>query len=677
MFRRSLLLLVGLVSLLLAAAPPGAAANARRSAPISAVTAPSSPAQASPTPAASAPDPDADAVALAKRVLAGGDDASAALLTALPEAGFTVLADDGSVVLAPTDAGQGLAFGSWEAAAMLASEGSFSTTLADAGMAFAGAIPELNAAPLDQYLLSGMQDAANGANPSLRFWARFIAALGQQANPAVDPLTATDTATVQLDAVQFALVMRRLAGDLYSFAQQNGAAAGAISAGTPPDARYLGARQSGAPCTQTQTEGVVMDSSALGTSIGFTNLLNYLTAQGIESAETIGKVTGWANLALAYAKLAYTMIEFSPAIQMEGAPPLVRTKQASPATGELRQFDATVKLDIDKTQIVNCLRPMLNAMGLDLSVPNGGAVAGADVNWYPRDGFDKYIVQFHDNPLHQTTDANGTTTIGIEGTGQAHDLPDNARPVLKPASVGIGVAIKPDSFLQDAIDASSAVGAGPAAPLAALPELLYRSNWTFDAVYHFQVQDWEVVHYHGEGTTEFKVQPVGLNFGAETQNSTFSIDFDAPGDGKDILGSGTLTVTQNSSQTDGVSSCFAMEDGTYNIRLTGAEIGGTLNLILVLDGQPQPTCFLTKPPPPYKGDFPPTVTPVGSVMLPDAQPDPVTGVSGLHSGTVAIADKDGATVTVPYSEPLIFDPGYFSDSGTFTLTLHGVDDASQ
>src|SRR6185312_14240872 len=104
MIRRSLLLLVGLALLMLVAAPGGTSANSYGSTAAIARSARASVAQASPTPAASVPDPDADAVALAKRVLAGGDDASAALLTALPEAGFTVLADDGSVAAAPADA---------------------------------------------------------------------------------------------------------------------------------------------------------------------------------------------------------------------------------------------------------------------------------------------------------------------------------------------------------------------------------------------------------------------------------------------------------------------------------------------------------------------------------------------------------------------------------------------
>src|SRR6185437_1058993 len=257
----------------------------------------------------------------------------------------------------------------------------------------------------------------------------------------------------------------------------------------------------------------------------------------------------WSNALLVYGKLAAMMAAFSPGIHMEGDPPMVRTRQAAPATGELRQFDATIKLDIGNAQIANCLRPVLNLLGLDLSLPNDGAVAGAEVDWYPRQGFDQYIVEFHDNPLHQTTDANGTTTIGIEGTGQDHDLPDDARPVLKPASVGIAVTMSPANLLTDLGSAASVVTAGPAGLAGLLPQLLQRSNWVFDAVYPFQVQDWEVVRYHGEGTSDYSGNLVSPEPAQFTQHDTFSIDFDAPGDGKAIEGTGTLTATQNSSSS--------------------------------------------------------------------------------------------------------------------------------
>ena len=632
-------------------------------------------------------DADADAVALAKRVLAGGDDARAALLQALPDAGFTVLNDDGSVLAAPGDVGQGLAVLRWEVDAMLASEGSFSTTLGNAGQAFAGAIPELAGAPLDQFLLQGLQAATNGSNPDLRFWARFIAALGQQAQQPSDLTTASDPAAINLDTVQFTLVMRRLAGDLAGFAlQQSAPASGA------PSAQYLATRRPLAPCTLSDTESTVLDTNALVTTTGFGAFVDYLSEHLSEAGQavtdTIGKVTGWANFALAYAQIAWTAASFRAGMTMEGNPPLVRTKQAKPATGELRQIDATVSMDINQAQIANCLRGALNLAGLDFSLPNGGPVAGAEVRWYPGDGFGQQIVEFHDDPLYaenqadpstpqpRTTDANGAASIGVEGVGQNEDLPDDVRPVIKHASVGVAVTVSPASLFSTLETAAGAVAAGPAGLPALLASVLQQSSWAYDGVYHFDVQDWQQVHYRGEGTNDYSGS---LNLGADasaqfSQHDTFAIDFDAPGDGKTIKGTGTLTVSMTSSSRQAKQSCSDQERRTYNITVGGTETGTTLNLVLTLDGGPMPTCFLaytTNPNQP--GSYPPMVIQQGSVFLPAMNPDTAVSHAGVHVGTVAIADKDGATLTLPYTLDWPFPAGSYTDKGNFTLTLHQTD----
>jgi hypothetical protein len=201
---------------------------------------------------------------------------------------------------------------------------------------------------------------------------------------------------VRLDTAQLALLTRRLAGDLTLFAQQHGAQSAGAPAATftkvatpsaPLEERRLTADElqnqsampSAAPCTLTPAEGTIKDGYALGTSVAFSKLMEYLADHGMGVAGKIASVTGTANLALAYAKLTATMAAFNGDIQMQGDPPLVRTRQHSPP-GELRQFTATVKLDLDKSQIAICLRPMLNSIVLDFSLPNGGAIAGAEVH---------------------------------------------------------------------------------------------------------------------------------------------------------------------------------------------------------------------------------------------------------------------------------------------------------
>ncbi len=102
---------------------------------------------------------------------------------------------------------------------------------------------------------------------------------------------------------------------------------------------------------------------------------------GFAEAKTISKATGVANMALAYLKLAATMALFNAEVTMDGAgPPLTRTRSTT-ENGARRTLTVTVNMDHSNAQWVNCLRPMINRMGMDFDVPNAGPVADAGVNW--------------------------------------------------------------------------------------------------------------------------------------------------------------------------------------------------------------------------------------------------------------------------------------------------------
>ena len=78
--------------------------------------------------------------------------------------------------------------------------------------------------------------------------------------------------------------------------------------------------------------------------------------------------------------------------------PLVRTKDVKPASGERKELTATVRLNVGNASMLNCFRIMLNAAGLDFSLPNDGAVKGAQVDWDGLDGFDEAAATLHDGP---------------------------------------------------------------------------------------------------------------------------------------------------------------------------------------------------------------------------------------------------------------------------------------
>src|SRR5687767_6671244 len=159
------------------------------------------------------------AAALAKHISARDEQSLPALLAAVLAAGFAVRDPDGSL-MQTVEPGQGLIFEAWEVAAMakMYGEGKTATlTYLTDGLKL---IPELKRAPLNKILVDGIRGHAQGNHPSLRFWARLIVELGRHSDQPYDMLTQQDEAGIRLDAVQSALILRRLAGDFYGRAEQ-------------------------------------------------------------------------------------------------------------------------------------------------------------------------------------------------------------------------------------------------------------------------------------------------------------------------------------------------------------------------------------------------------------------------------------------------------------------------
>jgi hypothetical protein len=161
-------------------------------------------------------------------------------------------------------------------------------------------------------------------------------------------------------------------------------------------------------------------------------------------------------------------------------------------------------MDHSKVQWVNCLRPMINRIGIDIDVPNAGPVADAEVNWElirPRPstlgGVSYGIVQFvGTDPVHGTdniTNKMGQASIDIEGIEQRQAISPSAQQARKEAKVYAHVKLKPASFYQDMKDAiiSSGLGLDPLSGIVTMPaELMYRTNWLFGGGYVFDVIDW-------------------------------------------------------------------------------------------------------------------------------------------------------------------------------------------
>ncbi|MBI5487164.1 MAG: hypothetical protein HY905_07510 [Deltaproteobacteria bacterium] len=465
-------------------------------------------------------DPDALAVDLARRVLAGGDDAAAALLTALAESGIAIrdLPRGGTVVRPARAPAQGLAFDAGEALAIAIREGQ------GVALSFSelGAMIREVAAPagtrddvrVDHLLAESLREHASGTMPTLRFWARFIAALGRWGAQPYDLLDPADRlvedGSALLDPVQLVLVLARLEGDARPAAGRGAAApaaGGAAADGTAclrrpalPAKRTARAFAGGPPrvaaaglafetldpaparlrlawaappeggggegrsgCTLSGTEGTIMDAAAAAATTGFGSVLDAVLPD--EVAARINFRLALANAALGIAKVFLGGAMLDVKIEFEdGGDELKRTKSAS-APGEQKNLTAKVRINAHGLQWLNCFRIMLNMAGLDASFYNDGPIEGARVTWKLYDGGTTGagrmgIVQFSGNPLTRT-DSEGVAKIVLEGTKQKVDVLPDAPQVDKSARVGIELVLKDSSFYQDLVDAIGAAAGGP------------------------------------------------------------------------------------------------------------------------------------------------------------------------------------------------------------------------
>ncbi|RIH88519.1 hypothetical protein Mterra_00981 [Calidithermus terrae] len=419
-----------------------------------------------------------DPRSLAEQVLAGGAGAQAALEQALRLSGFAIRAAGGGPI-EPARPAQGLVFEAWDLGAMLASlANGGSAALPDFASALALGFPELEAPQLAATIAADLREAAQSPQPEKRFWAQFIAELGRQAALPYDLLDpALDPTAVSLDPVQLGLIVYRLTADVWLFVQP-------ASGGT----RATPKASSQPPCSQTETQALILDAAAAASSIGFGQVLDYLSGRGLKGAEKYAKVVAWLNAALSAVKLAWSWGAFKGEVSMDG-PELVRTKSAT-ADGELRKVTARFRLDLGSAQMVNCLRILFNGAGLDFSLWNDGPIKNAGVDWLMLEGGATsrgagYIQFAQGNiPTNRRTDAEGKDVIAIEGIRQRRDLPADAQRWDRPGKLHVKVSLKNADIVQDLIDA---VGG----PLSLPAEMAFRIGFGFAYTFSFNVVDWK------------------------------------------------------------------------------------------------------------------------------------------------------------------------------------------
>ncbi len=472
-----------------------------------------------PAPAVVSGNVEEQAAILARQVLSGSNATGAALVAAIRHAGFSFRSSSGTLDAPPTDRSQGIAFDTWEVnalAELMRNRKSVTVPLSSFADGLAAPLAQLADAPMTDLLLDGVRRHARESDGPMLFWAMFIVELGRQAttHQPYDLLGQVDSATTSLDALQMMLISKRLAGDVAVLAYPEHAKRN-LALRLPSWALPVVYAQSG-PCTFKDAQGEIVDWAALATTTGFEKLMEFLESKGVAGAGTIARLGNYANIVLAYAKLVISHLAFDIQFGMEKAPPLIRPTAMRPQAGEPKTLVATAKMDLGKVEWVNCFRIVLNAMGLDFNVDASGPIADASVSWTGISGFSEgaiygggpeQIVRFVNDPgsriqsgggiyapnaiTNQLTDKEGKARVKVEGVGQRQNLGRQPRSVMKQATAGAMLVLKPANLYRDLKDAGSTAIGGLGGLLTMPVELLYRTRWSFGGWYTFPVQDWK------------------------------------------------------------------------------------------------------------------------------------------------------------------------------------------
>ena len=474
---------------------------------------------------------DQQAATLAKAVSLRDESSTAALYAAVLAAGFGVRDADGSV-MQTQERGQGLILDASElaATAKLYSE-DYGVMLSHFSDSFTQPIPELKGLPLANILLDGLRTGAKSTNPSVRFLSHFIIELGKNGEPSSDLTGNVDPAKTRLDAIQFALVLRRLSGDLMSAQKKTAHIDRRLNYAHAKSRMAASNWQS--PCPTNDTQDLILDYNSLAS----TTLFGMLADRVGGKLEKYGGMAGFANIVATVFKfiLTYSMVEVE--ITMNGDM-LTRTK-SSTSPGETKELTAKLKILPSSWEKLNCLRWIFNSLGLDVELPKSGPLADTTVAWSivlggDSDGALGTLVDLisgeddrddliylkpkpgaHPMPNKQTADENGESVIDVVGAPQKEDL--SRRKVFevhKAAGVTVGVQIKPTKIkdaqaaVSNLIDimgpvlsflTNDPVGGG----LGVVFETMYRANWYSAEPFYFMVKDWEPCKGQWQGTITY------------------------------------------------------------------------------------------------------------------------------------------------------------------------------
>jgi len=304
-----------------------------------------------------------------------------------------------------------------------------------------------------------------------------------------------------LSMIQFVMLMRRFYADAFVTAH---AGKPTLLASLQP---YL--------ADDRDYTGTLLDLGAASTSTIFN--------QAVATAENIGEgaagkidkanaIGAWAKMIATFMNLKVTLDPQTVAVQ----------RRKDKVAGTPQNVTATVAIDFPSNANPNgarATRIMSWGLGADLSPPDNGAAAGAQVTWHldeagsVLDHASQFVSpgQAGDGQIKITdqTDKDGKVKIGIQGTPQKSELPANSIPYDRYARLEVEVNLKGANLYQDVVDAMSAVATGATGNLpgllkTVLPDMLNRTSLFSTKFFPVTIHDWTPPLYEGTFSLEIK-----------------------------------------------------------------------------------------------------------------------------------------------------------------------------
>ena len=465
-------------------------------------------------------------------VIAGGPDAGSALTNGLSLSGIPTRLETGFTSPSTMPVAE-LPWQRWEIDAVAHANGQIaSTDLQKFGDGLAPVLGLSERGVVGLLLLAGVREAADSQQESDRNWAQFVDALGSPGSLLSGPLDANREVT----NLQLGMMLKRLASNMAAEIRKREQSSdkethrlfessqGLIRQIILPGCYYGSGQSEAAP-----------DAVALGFSTAFNTLIRYVSTHNVSVPGTVGSLSTIFNITATLAKfiVIYSNLLNVDVAMIDGEP-LVRTHDTQP--GETKILRTTVAFSTGSLQFLSCLRIPLNEIGLDLDIPQNGAVQGALVQWsFVTGGMDssqskKWVAQNFtpillgsppaspervivewardastsvaggsiDYTSRSETNASGQAFIKVVGAGQKKEIPHTAAAVAKTFSVQVSVAvtqIRPLKALVNGLSVGLNVANGDVAGTAtalvsAITDLIYGSRWKHSKVQKFALKDW-------------------------------------------------------------------------------------------------------------------------------------------------------------------------------------------